>query len=72
MKILHKLFGKWEKESEQIVTATYSSILCKDRDRDVLLVIEKNSKSGKKRAYTKDIHGNKTSIDLDFLKEMLK
>lgn len=72
MNIWHKLFGKWEKESQQIVTATYSSILCKGYAMEVLVVVEKNSKSGKKRVYTVDILGNKTSINLGYLKEMMK
>lgn len=72
MNLLDKLFGKWERESEQMVTATYGSVFMKDRDRDVMLVVEVNSKTLKKRAYIKDIHGNKTSIDIDYLKEMTK
>lgn len=72
MNILHKLFGKWGRESEHLVTATYSSVFTKDRSQEAMLVIEVNSKTLKKRAYIKDIHGNKTSIDMDYVKGMIK
>ena len=72
MNILHKLFGKWEKESEQLVTVTYSAVFCKDWEQEVLLVIEVQTRTGKKRAYTKDILGKKTTIDIDFLNRMSK
>jgi hypothetical protein len=72
MNILHKLLGKWEEESQSVGTVTYGSIFCKDLEESVLLVLEKHTRTGKKRAYIKDIHGNKTKIDVDYLKEMSK
>lgn len=73
MRLLHKILGKWEKESQNVGTVTYgqgSSVKTWEESR--ILVVEKHTKSGKKRAYIKDIHGNKTKIDVDYLKEMEK
>ena len=72
MNLLHKILGKWEKESQNAGTVTYGSIFCKDWEESVIFVVEKHTKSGKKRAYIKDINGNKTKIDVDYLKGMGK
>lgn len=70
MNILHKLFGKWEVESQKLTSVTYESVLFNKEWTDtVSLVTEVNSKSGKKRAYLKDIYGNKTKIDLTYFEE---
>ncbi len=71
MNIWHKLFGKWEVRSERFVVAEYSSIFkCLRGEREELLVIEKHSKSGKERAYIKDIFGNKTEIDMNYVRNI--
>lgn len=72
MNIWHKLFGKWEVEYTKQVVAEYSSIFKSlAGERNMLLVVEKNTKSNKKRAYLKDIYGNKTEIDMAYV-EMVK
>ncbi len=72
MNIWHKLFGKWEVEYTKQVVAQYSSIFKSlAGERNMLLVVEKNTKSNKKRAYLKDICGNKTEIDMTYV-EMMK
>lgn len=71
MNIWHKLFGKWEVQSERFVVAEYSSTFkCLRGEREELLVIEKHSKSGKERAYIKDIFGNKTQIDMNYVRNI--
>jgi len=71
MNIFCRLFGKWEQESERPVVAKYSSIFkCLNGEREMILVIEKHSKTGKKRAYIKDIFGDKTEIDMSYVENL--
>ena len=70
MNIFHKLFGKWKVESQKLIQVTYESVLFNKEWTDtVSLVIEVNSTSVKKRAYLKDVYGNKTKIDLTYFEE---
>lgn len=72
MSLWKKLFGEWEVESERFIVASYGSIFRSlNYDAEVMLVIEKNSKTGKRRAYTKDICGTMVSIDMDFVVKFL-
>lgn len=70
MNIRKLLFGTWKEESKKPVTGTYTSLLSKDYELKMILVVEVHSRTGKRRAYVKDCLGLKTYIDMDYIKEV--
>ena len=65
MNILDKWFGKWEVISKREVLMEVSQ-WGKTGEVEAILIVEKNSKTGKEWAYIKFINGSIKEIDIDF------
>lgn len=72
MNILPKIFGKWEVVQEAVGEAGYSSFLFGRQWReDVVVTIERNSKTQKERAFIARLTGEKQPISLAIAKSLL-
>lgn len=69
MNILEKWFGKWEIISKRKGVVEIGS-LWRSGEVDCLIIIEKNNKSGKERAYIKLLSGLTKEIDIDFARSV--
>lgn len=72
MNLLAKLFGKWEVVQEVVGEAGYSSPLFNRRWReDVVITVERNSKTKKERAFFSRLNGDKQQIPMALAKSLL-
>lgn len=72
MNILTKLFGKWEVVQEVVGEAGYGSLLFGRQWReDVVVTVERNSKTKKERAFIARFTGEKQPIALPIAKRLL-
>lgn len=62
----YDLFGKWEVVKERRGKAVVGNLLHGDREVPARIVKERNTKTGKERAYIKTIDGYSESIDPNF------
>lgn len=69
MSIFAKWFGEWVVVSKRSVTAEVSQ-WGRSGKTDGVLVVERNTKSGKERASIKFINGATQEIDIDFVKDI--
>lgn len=65
-KIMEILFGKWVVERSEMCSAAYT-VLGREFEQDILVVVERNSRSKKRRAYYKDIRDRKHRMSVGFL-----
>jgi len=64
------LTGEWkEVETRKVSYKTTNEFTKKKTKVDAVLIIEKNTKTGEFRAYTKDSHGGKTEWDFDYVRK---
>lgn len=66
MNIFEKLFGKWETVSAKLITETLTSNDLYKKEVEAYVVLEKNSKTGKKRAYLEYFNGRRSYISVHF------
>lgn len=66
MNIFEKLFGKWEIVSAELITETRASNDLYKKEVEAYAVVEKNSKTGKKRAYLEYFNGHRSYISVHF------
>lgn len=66
MNIFEKLFGKWEFVSAKLITETIHSSDLYTKEVEAYAVVEKNSKTGKKRAYLEYFNGRRSYISVHF------
>jgi len=72
MKLFTKLFGKWEVVQEVVGDAGYSSPLFNRRwHEDIVITVERNSKTKKERAFFTRLNGEKQSLPLALAKSLL-
>lgn len=71
MGLIAKLFGKWELVQEAVGTAEYGGLLFKQWNEDVVVTVERNSKTQKERAFITRLTGKKQPISLAIAKSIL-
>lgn len=72
MGLITKLFGKWEVVQEAVGTAEYGSLLfSRQWSEDVVVTVERNSKTQKERAFMTRLTRGKQPISLAIAKSIL-
>lgn len=72
MSLITKLFGKWQVVQEAVGEAGYSSpIFGRQWREDVVVTVERNSKTQKERAFIARLTGEKQPISLAIAKSIL-
>lgn len=67
------LFGTWEVVDTQKGTVEYSSFLFQGRSKeDVVFTLEKNTKSGKERAFAETMSGSREKVSIHIFKQLGK
>jgi len=67
-----KLFGEWERIASGKGTVGCGGLLTSDYETDAVMIVERNTKTGEHRAYVKTPFGHTQSVDMDFVRQMLK
>ncbi len=66
--ICELLFGKWERERVTQAVGEFT-LFGHDFEEDIMIIVERNVRTGNRRAYSEDIQGVRRRLSLDMLSQ---
>ena len=64
----HNKFGEWKRIGKGSAEVTVSNPVTGERTEDAAVIVQENTKTGKRRAYVKMDDGSTKSIDYDLVR----